>query len=937
MSSVRKVLKEALAYHQSGDLERAEAGYDQVLSRDPNNVDALHLLGMLAQQAGRSQEAADYIGRAVQLNPAVAPFHNNLGTVLQSLGRLDEAIRRYEEAIRLAPDYPEPQVNLGNLLQTQGRHREAVERYRKALQRKPDFAEARSNLGNALSALGEFEEAAACFREALRLKPAYAEAWLNLGAALDARGGLEDAISCCREALRLNGELPEAHRNLAALLLKQQRFQEAEACCREAIRCRPQYPEAHNNLGNALQEQGRLEEASACYQEALRWNPAFAEAHNNLGNLRQIEERLEEAAACYREAVRLRPDFTQAWGGLVDVLLKQGAYQEAAGACREMLHWQPEAPQVHLNLGNALQEQDQLEEAMRCYREALRLDPGYPEAHNNLANVLSRLGRLEEAVASYQEALRLRPDYAMAHNNLGNALARLRRLDEAIASHGEALRLCPDYAMAHNSLGNALHALGRIGEAVASFREALRLKRDYADAMNNLGNALSRSGQYAEAVACYRQALQIQPDFAMAHSNLVFVMHYDPAYDAEAILEEHRRWAARHATPLATWIRPHYNKADPERPLRIGYVSPDFRLHSVAFFIEPVLAAHDRGLFPAFCYSDVPHPDAVTERLRGFADGWRNICGLTEAQVAELVRQDDIDILVDLAGHAGGNRLLAFARKPAPVQVTYLGYPNTTALATMDYRITDCWADPEGRTEHLHTEELVRLPQGFLCYQPPQETPEVSALPARQKGGITFSSFNDLAKVNPQVIATWSAILHRTAGARLVIKARQLADPGMRRRIQEMFLENGLGPERVRVLGPISSLRRHLDLYQEIDVALDTFPYHGTTTTCEALWMGVPVVVLAGRTHVCRVGISLLESVGLSEFVADSPERYVEIAANAASDLARLEGLRAEMRARMARAPLTDAWTFTRSLEDAYRQMWRRWCQGARGDHAGPL
>jgi protein O-GlcNAc transferase len=703
------------------------------------------------------------------------------------------------------------------------------------------------------------------------------------------------------------------------------RFRQAEAIYRRILAEDPGDPDALHLLGFLAHQLGRHEAAVDYIARAIARNPSAACYHVNLGNALQALARFEEAAACYREALRRQPDSAEPANNLGNALAGLGRFEEAMASFLEAIRLRPDWSLAYSNLGNVLKAQGRLEEAQACYQEALRLEPASAEAHNNLGVTLQQLGRLEEALACYREALRLKPDYADAHYNLGNGFKDQGQLEEAAASYQRAIAIRRDYAEAHNNLGFVLKEQGRLEESIASYRQALRFRPRYAEAFNNLGNALYEQGQLEEAVRCYREALALKPDFAMAHSNLLFVLHYELSGGPGPLFAEHLRWAAQQA-PATTVMLPHPGERAPERRLRIGYASPDFRAHSVAYFIEPILEAHDRLGFEVFCYSDVSRPDAVTARLQSLADGWRSTFGMSEAQVENQVRQDRIDILVDLAGHTGGNRLLVFARKPAPVQVTYLGYPDTTGLRAIDYRITDEWADPPGQTEHLHTEELVRLPRGFLCYRPPRDAPEIAPLPALGTGAVTFGSFNNLAKMTPEVIALWSALLREVPGARLILKSKALGDAGAQERIRETFRQNGVAAQRIVLWGVIPGHRGHLEAYQQIDIALDSYPYHGTTTTCEALWMGVPVIVLAGGAHVSRVGVSLLSAVGLAEFIADSPERYLELAAGAARDLSRLERLRAQLRDRMTGSPLTAVTGFTRTLEDAYRRMWRRWC-----------
>ena len=419
-----------------------------------------------------------------------------------------------------------------------------------------------------------------------------------------------------------------------------------------------------------------------------------------------------------------------------------------------------------------------------------------------------------------------------------------------------------------------------------------------------------------------------QPDFAAAHSNLVFSMNYDAAATQQTIFAESRAWHESHAAALGRRAPGHANARDPERRLRVGYVSPDFREHSVAYFLEPLIAAHDRAAFEVFCYAQVARPDQRTERFRGLADTWRSTVGMTDADLATAVREDRIDILVDLAGHTGGNRLLAFDRRPAPVQLSWLGYPNTTGTEAIDARLTDAIADPPGPSDALHSETLVRLPNGFLCYAPTADAPAIGAPPARSTGHVTFGSFNALAKITPAVVAAWARILLGVPGSRLVIKSGPLADAATRARYLEMLAAAGVDAGRVDLRAWIDARSGHLGAYANIDIGLDPFPYNGTTTTCEALWMGVPVVTLAGDRHAGRVGASLLTRIGLAELVADTTDGYVETAVHFAGDLDGLPARRLALRDRMMSSPLCDAAGFARDVEAAYRAMWRRWCAG---------
>jgi predicted O-linked N-acetylglucosamine transferase (SPINDLY family) len=587
---------------------------------------------------------------------------------------------------------------------------------------------------------------------------------------------------------------------------------------------------------------------------------------------------------------------------------------------------QLEEAQRAFQLGNAFRTQGQTDQAIAHYERALSLNPDYAEVHNNLGLALAAQGRIDRAITHYERALSLNPDYAKAHNNLGLVYMAQGRIDQAIAHYERALSLNPDDALAHNNLGNALRAQGQTDQAIVHYERALSLNPDDALAHHNLGSTLMLQGQIGLAFLHYERALSLWPDNVATHHSLLLALNYMSDKDPAAVYAAHLDFARRWEAPLATLIQSHSNDRSRERRIRIGYVSCDFRQHSVGYFIEPVLAHHDHERFEIFCYANDLQEDTVTERLKSNADRWRCLAGLSDELTAQQIRTDQIDILVDLNGHTGSNRLLAFARKPAPLQVTWLGYPNTTGLATMDYRFTDGFADPVGMTEHFHSEQLVRLPECFSCYQPPQEAPEVSGLPALEKGYVTFGSFNNLTKITREVMAVWANILQAIPGARLTLKNAGLGGSTAQQMVREIFTEMGVAPERLELLGSDQSQKAHLERYGSIDIGLDPFPYNGATTTCEALWMGVPVVTLAGRTHAGRVGVSQLSNLGLIELIGRTPDEYIATALRLATDVERLSTLRKELRSRMAVSPLTDGPRFTKNLERAYRWMWQNWC-----------
>ena len=443
---------------------------------------------------------------------------------------------------------------------------------------------------------------------------------------------------------------------------------------------------------------------------------------------------------------------------------------------------------------------------------------------------------------------------------------------------------------------------------------------DHLGALTNLGNAYKDQGFAEAAIAAYRKALALRPDDAAVHSNLLLAMQYESSADPGAMLEEARRYARQHEGPFAVTTGPRPTRPLPGRRLRIGYVSANLREHPLCFFLEPILAAHDHKSFEIYCYDALMKPDSVTERLKGYADMWRSLVDLADPQAVELIRRDEIDILVDLDGHTGGNRLPVFAQKPAPIQVSYLGYLGTTGLAAMDYYLTDAHADPRGQTDCHYQEQLVRLPECAFCYRA-GPAPEVNdEPPSRQSGYVTFGCLNNPAKVTDEVLSLWCKVLAAVPGSRLMI-----ATGGSRRaeeRIRAALSRHEISPERLLLVGRSATRMDYLRLYHAVDIGLDPFPYNGVTTTCDALWMGVPVISLAGRMNVSRQGVRFLRSVGLGELLGETPDDYVRIAVDLASDLHRLAALRAGLRERMSRSPLMNSQRLTRDLEAAYHAMW---------------
>lgn len=689
----------------------------------------------------------------------------------------------------------------------------------------------------------------------------------------------------------------------------------------------PQAPgsaDLHALLGGALMGLGRYVEAERSFAEASRLKPGYVEAVNDLGNAMRLQGRFKDAIARYREAARLRPDIGLIHQNLGTALAEEGLLPEAEASLREAARLQPARAEAFHDLGVVLQKRGDSEQAIQIFKQALLLNPQLVLAHVGLARCHAALGNLVEAISICEHALRMDPISHDALLALGVAFQAQGRLEEASVRYRKALRTKPDSPDATYQLATIAMAQNNLDEAAAGFRDTLRLRPRHALAENNLGNVLLAQARPEEAIECFQRAQKSQPDFLGAYSNVLFALNFITISTPDEIFAAHRRWAEIHAAPLAG-VQSKKGIADPTRRLRLGYVSGDFRAHSVSLFIEPVLEFHDRRKFEVFCYSDAIAPDEITSRLKARTEHWINLTGLNDQRAAERIRQDGIDVLIDLAGHTGANRLLAFARGPAPVQATWLGYPNTTGMTAMHYRITDALADPPGTTERYYTEKLARMPDSLWCYRPDGCAPQVNLLPALRNGYVTFGSFNNFAKVTTWTRSLWSRLLAGIPESRLLIVG--VPEGETRRRLVDEFSSLGIDPARIAI-APRSSRRDFFQYHHCVDIALDPFPFQGGTTTCETLWMGVPVVSMAGTVFASRAGVSLLANVGLNEFVARDADDYVNISRRWARDLPRLAALRGRLRQKMASSPLTDGVRFTANLEALYLGMWEKYCNG---------
>jgi len=586
-----------------------------------------------------------------------------------------------------------------------------------------------------------------------------------------------------------------------------------------------------------------------------------------------------------------------------------------------------EAADGRLRDGHALEDAGDVAGALQCYREAAALCPSYPRVHLNIGNALRRQGQRDDAAAAFAKALQLAPGYAQAHFNLGSLLAASGDVEGAEREFRAALALDPAMIDAPIALADAYESAGRYADAQRELERALAIDPEHAGATFNLGMIHLHERRFEAAIATVLRAKAIDPDLDNVESVMLFSLNMRSDLDADAVAHAHRIVGAEMTraagAPFARWD----NAVDPEKRLRIGYVSGDFGFHPVGLFVDPIIAQHDRTRFDVYCYSSATTLQSMGPRMRDSPLTWREVAALDDDALVEVVRADGIDILVDLSGHTNKNRLFAFARHPAPVQATWLGYLNTTGLAAMDYRICDWHTDPDERSQSRHTERLYRLPHSQWCYRPWGDVAPVPRAHPDRPDAIVFGSFNQYPKLSDACIDLWSQVLARVPRSEIVVFDLRIDD--MRQRVRDRFARNGVDPARITTRGR-ENLAGFYAAVGNTDIALDTFPYNGATTTLDVLWMGVPLVALAGERSIARGGVSILRSLGLEELVASTAEEYIELNVRLAGDRAWRAALRAVLRQRMLASPLMDLPGFVEDLESCFREMWRRWCDEQR-------
>ncbi len=673
-----------------------------------------------------------------------------------------------------------------------------------------------------------------------------------------------------------------------------------------------------------FQNQGKIEDAEKNYRDILRQNPYHLGALCNLGSILSLQKKFEEALGNYQKALQLNPEYMEAIFNMGNTYRQMGRFAEGIGCYQTVLRKAPNFAPAHHNMGLILFLLGKFDQGIEAQKQALFFDPGLVEAYLLIAESYTAMGQQDRSIQTYLDFIKARPKDPRGYHNLGLTLARIGKIDEALESVAQALNCNPDYPEAHNTYGVLLENKNRSEEALSHYARAVQLKPDFADALNNLGSSLLEMGEQQGAVEYRLKSLELQPGAAHIFSNYLLSLHYLPGVDPLFRFAEHRNWAIRYADQLAPPIPPTITSPDPNRKLKIGYLSSDFREHTVASFLEPLLKNHQHNDFHITAVSNVLNPDDRTEKLKSYTDDFLSIAGLDNERAYELIREKEIDILVDCNGHTAGNRLLLLARQPAPIQMTVFGYPNTTGLRTVQYRISDVYSDPP-EVANLYQESLLLFPEMAWCYQVPAlDIPVYSEEPRKNPATIHFGSLNNLAKVSLQLIVLWASLLKQVPGSKLFLL---LGRGGLgRNRVIDFFHQLGITEDRL-VLTSRLPAEDYYRLHQQIDIYLDPIPYNGGVTTADALWMGVPVVTCEGDMYYSRQGGCMLRQIGMESLIARVPQETVTIAARLAKDPVKLREMKADIRERFLKSPIVDAKRYVEHLESVYRTVWRETLQ----------
>ena len=742
---------------------------------------------------------------------------------------------------------------------------------------------------------------------------------LNIALNHHRSGQLDQAESLYRQILAADPNQPDALHFLGVVFRQKGALPQALELLQRSLAIRPNQTGPLINLALTYKELGQLENAVETYRQVISNNPPnLHEIHNNIGNLHKILGQPDLAIEAYKNAVGHKPNYLEAWYNMGISLQDKSLHQDAINAYQKALDIDPNMTLAWCNLGNALQAIGQNEQAQSAYHKAIDTNPNIALPYNNLSNIHRFLGQFDQARIYCEKALQIEPNNPEILSTHGNILKEQDQVFQAIELYKKALQINPRLVITHNNLALCYKLIGQLDEALQQYKNALSIQPDNPDIISNLGNVYQAQGQLDLAIECFRKSMDLQPAFPGYHSNLILMLHYSIRHAADDLFKVQRLWNARHALPLKSELPPCVVDANPTRKLRVGFVSPDFRNHPISLFITPIFKNLDLTQFDLFVFNDNVNPDPTTHAIRALVSNWKDSWSLNHENFAHFVRENQIDILIDLSAHSAGNRLPAFARKPAPIQISWLAYCGSTGLDAIDYRISDTFMDPPGMFDRFYSEKTALLPDCYWCYSDPPAAPE-PAFP--ESPNPVFGCFNNFCKINDAVLALWAQILTKLPNATLLLYSQE----GTHRNITLDKLQ-GMGVHHSRI-----QFTRHIQpayyyaQYQQVHVILDPFPYNGGTTTCDALYMGVPVVSRVWNDRaVGRAGLSLLSQVGLADLAAFTDEDYVNTAVELANNTPRLHDLRANLRSVMQTSPLMDAPRFARNFGDLLRNLWKQ-------------
>lgn len=938
---------------------------ESLLKLQPVNVDALNIAAACARSLGQVAKAEKYLTSAIRLKPDFADAHNNLGSLLHSLNRLDEAQAFYQRAIAARPEFADAYFNLGLLHHSTDRFDDAEMAYRRAIELRPDYAEAHMNLGNILKLKNRYSECESAYRNAVTVRPAYAQAHNNLGLLLHHLKRFSEAEAAYRIALAVQSDYTDALCNLGALFMEEGRFPEAEVAFRQTLAVQPASVKAAHNLGKLFHILNRHADAEEAYNYALTIKSDNADVLCDLGSLYSENDRLAEAEAAYLRAITYRPDHVLAHCNLGNLLNRLERSSEAEDAYRMAMSLQPDFANAYFNLGNLLMGDNRVAEAEASYRRVLELCPDHIDALNNLGLILHMHKRHGEAEDAFRHALAIRPDYSDAYNNLGLLLADLKRTQAAEAAYRQAVTIRPDFAEAHNNLGLLLVDLKRVQEAEAAYRQAVAIHPGFSEVHNNLGILLVNCERFSDAETAFRSAAACKPDNGYSVGQIDHMMRYQCAW--ASLSESEKAITSLLATDRATGVSPFALLAIPDisplqqrqagkmfaekylhadlpiiplraeaaskNRLRIGYLSEDFHEHATAWLLAGVLERHDRSSLSVFAYSYGPDCEApIRQRLISACERFRDIRSLSDQDAARQIAEDEIDILVDLKGYTGNTRLGIPALRPAPVIVSWLGYPGTLGDSRLaDFIIGDPVVTPLSHAGHF-SEALALMPH---CYQPTDRERAIGNKPTRAEAGLpesgfVFCSFNQSYKFNPQMFSLWCRLMEQVPHSVLwLLEPNSAAIANLRTEA----VARGIDPSRL-IFAPKRPQTDHLGRLQLADLALDTFPCTSHTTGSDALWAGVPLVTKIGETFASRVAASLLYAAGLPELVTTSDSSYFDLALTLAQHPDHLAAIRKKLHTGRTESRLFNSARFAKDLERIYFAIWAQHAAGEKSSFA---